>query len=41
MCSFYSGKEAQYIQSEEAMDMIELLTAKCKAKGHTFRITKE
>jgi len=37
---FYSGKEAQYIQSDKIDDIIQLLSKRAKILGHNFPVKK-
>ena len=38
--TFYSGKEAQYIQSDKALDIVEVLKYKSSLKNHSFKLLK-
>jgi len=38
--NFYSGKESQYIQSDQIKEIIDVLTKKSKARGHNINVKK-
>jgi len=38
--NFYSGKESQYIQSDQVKDMIDVIVKKAKGRGHNINIKR-